>query len=355
MNTQFGTPLAFETALTRLQALLRWLGTELRTLLPAPLPNFVGKFFSQRFLIIDGNEWRLGFHQDSEDWVLLNMEDTDADRRERIARLDPGAAHQRVTTVIPVGDGFVRRVHLPAAAGERLHQVVSFQIDRLSPLRAQDVAFDCIKAAHEEDGTIAVLVGIVPKATLQSYEQRLQRMGLRAGQFALADTGLKFRPVDRSWTQQERLQASLGTAVCVMLAAAILLTPTLRESELTRLSAEISALKDPAAEAQTIRNSLLGMQSAIGAASEEASRPSALDTLRFLTALLPDTVQLTGLVIEPGSVRLIGSAPNAKNVVQLMNRSRKFKGAHLVDPIISQSPGKELFQIEADVMPERPR
>jgi len=333
-------------AVTGLSDFLSWWRSELRTLVPAAWSTAARGLSQRRVVIADGDEWRLGF-AGSEEWISLDMSEADTDLRARIARLDPRAQNQRVDVVIPMRDGFVRNIHLPPAAEPRLRQVVGFQIDRLSPLRAKDVHFDCRKLSENDDGTIAVTVGIAPAATLRTYTQRLASLGLSPSRFALSGTEFGFAPVDNRLVPQERLQLILGATALAFWLATLVLTPWLRDSELSSLSAEVASLRAPAAAAASARDQLLKMQGTLVAAEDEAARPDTLDTLRFLTGLLPDDVQLSDLVIVDGDLRLAGTARDARRIVTLLERSRRFRGAHLVGPLVRDANGRVTYQIEA--------
>lgn len=349
MYVPVNTSMTWENAVASVRNFFVWWRGELLSLVPAGWPELVLSLFQQRLLIVDGDEWRLGFQDRSEEWITLNISEADNDLRARIARLDPTAQQQRITIVLPSREGIVRQMHLPSAAGPRLRQVVGFQIDRLSPLRAKDVSFDCHKIDDNDDGTIEVLVGIIPIATLRAYGQRLQSIGLAAGRYELAGSNLAFAPAGKTLTGQERLQLGLGAAALVVWLAAIILVPWSRQSELDQISAELASLQKPAAVAAQTRAQLLAAQGTIQAAAEEAARPDALDTLRFLTGLLPDDVQLTSLVIADGDLRLAGSTRDAGKLVTLLNRSHRFHAVRLVGPAVRNMKGFLNFEIDAQM------
>jgi len=347
MHVPVNTSMTLENTIASARNFLAWWRGELLALVPASWPNLGRNLFLQRLLMVDGDEWRLGFQDRSEEWITLNISEADSDLRDRIARLDPTAQQQRITVVLPSREAIVRSMHLPAAAAPKLRQVVGFQIDRLSPLRAKDVHFDCRKLDDNDDGMIEVLIGIIPIATLRAYERRLQSIGLAAGRYELAGSDLAFAPVGKTFTSQERFQLWLGVAALTFWIAAILLAPWSRQGELAQVSTELANLRKPAATAAQTRAQLLAAQGTIQAAAEEAARPGALDTMRFLTGLLPDDVQLTNLVIADGDLHLAGSTHDAKKLVTLLNRSHRFHAAHVVGPVVRDMKGRLNFEIDA--------
>src|SRR4030095_9392843 len=87
--------------------------------------------------------------------------------------------------VLPANAGLRRRMTLPAAAAERLRDVVSFEIDRQTPFTAQTAAFDArILARRAADGQLEVdLVAVPPPAS----QPRLDALGGIAATLAGVD------------------------------------------------------------------------------------------------------------------------------------------------------------------------
>lgn len=120
------------------------------------------------------------------------------------------------------------------------------------------------------------------------------------------------------------LQLRLALAAAALFLTAIALAPVLRGAEIARLSAEADALAAPAGEAASVRSRLLLLQAPVIAASARLSEPDALDTLRLLTVLLPDDVQLSTLSIDGRDVRITGTSRDARVTVAGLRRSGRF-------------------------------
>ena len=192
-------------------------------------------------------------------------------------------------------------------------------------------------------------VGIVPKATLLAYEERLKNIGLAVGRFRFADTGLTLARVGSGWTAHERVQLAFAGLAAVLWLGAVVLIPISRDLEIDRLSAEAASLRAPAARASAIRAELIHMQAPVSAASARQAQLDALDALRAVTQLLPDDVQLSSFSLQRGLIGMEGRAEDPGRVVTLLNKSAYFRGAHL-----TKAPSGAQFVIEMDTRPIAP-
>ena len=80
--------------------------------------------------------------------------------------LAPQLADMPRWLVLPAGSGLRRTLRLPAAAAERLRDVVSFEIDRQTPFSAQTAVFDARVVALRDDGQLDAELVVVPRRTL---------------------------------------------------------------------------------------------------------------------------------------------------------------------------------------------
>src|SRR5690606_1146857 len=81
--------------------------------------------------------------------------------------------------------GLRRRLSLPAAAADRLRDVVGFEIDRQTPFSAEAVVYDArVVGRREGDGQLDAELVVVPRQVL---EPQLTALGPLAGQLAGVD------------------------------------------------------------------------------------------------------------------------------------------------------------------------
>ncbi|MDB6164158.1 MAG: ral secretion pathway protein GspL, partial [Xanthomonadaceae bacterium] len=66
--------------------------------------------------------------------------------------------------VLPANQGLRRRMLVPAAAVERLRDVLRFEIERQTPFQASEVVFDAVLLGRRADGQADVELVVVPRA-----------------------------------------------------------------------------------------------------------------------------------------------------------------------------------------------
>lgn len=353
MRLDSNSPITWESASRGLREFARWWWSELRDLIAPNWLALVQSLFERRTITLDGPVWQIHARSLAAGTLTLDPAAPDMVLHDLVARLDPACLNRRIDARIAESDGLVRNIQLPAAAEQRLHSVVGLQLDRLSPLRGEDVRFDCRRIGPERDGMIDVEIAIVPKTTLQAYESRLRNVGLVPAGYRFGDTPLVLAPVQTDWTRQERVQLALGALAVLLWIGAVVLTPLSRDAELADLAGQVELLRTPATAAAAARDQLRRLQGPVAAASARLAKPNALDVLRLLSELLPDDVQLTNLTIDGDTVQLNGTGTNPPSLMALLNRSGRFRQARLIGPGIVGE--RASFEIEMSLVGARMR
>ncbi len=346
MRLDLGAPVTWDGLRKDARAVFDWWWRELADMVPLRWRDPVRAAFERPRIRLEGALWRIEGRGADDEALVLDTDLPDEALKDRIARTAPAALAQRLTAVVPETVALLRRIQLPAAASSRLRPVVGLQLGRLSPLRGDEVRFDCRKLGDLGDGLIDVEVAIVPKAALEAFEGQLGRIGLRVARFEIADKGFSLAGTDESRSGAERLQLILaGLAAALWLAAAVAI-PWSRTAEIATLSGEAASLRAPAAQALAARTELMQLQGPFAAAAARLSRPDALDVLRLLTDLMPDGVQLSDLALERETLRFSGTGGDAKRIAAMLNRSGRFRDAR---PVSSGA----AFTIVATVVPPK--
>lgn len=106
-----------------------------------------------------------------------------------------GETRERLRLCLGRGEALVRRVSMPAATEENLRQVLAFEMDRLTPFRAEEVYFDYhVVSRDAAGGQLGVQLAVARRelvdmrvATLRSLGANVQGVAVRddAGQGAI--------------------------------------------------------------------------------------------------------------------------------------------------------------------------
>ena len=101
-----------------------------------------------------------------------------------LAMNDLGAAHAPVTLIIPRGWAMVRTAEFPLTVRENLSAVISYELDRLTPLDA-DRAFYDFQTIAEDGDHLKIMLAAMRKDALQPYLEALREKGIGVGRAAV--------------------------------------------------------------------------------------------------------------------------------------------------------------------------
>ena len=155
----------------------------------------------------------------------------EAARRDATRRLleRVGETRSRVRLCLEPVESLVRRVRMPAATEENLRQVVAFEMDRLTPFRADDVYFDCRVLSREAAaGMIVVQLALARREIVDGKLERLRALGTDVTGVTVRDergqpADLELMPSDsmaRGGSQERYIVFGAIALVLVLLVAA---------------------------------------------------------------------------------------------------------------------------------------
>jgi general secretion pathway protein L len=145
-----------------------------------------------------------------------------------------GESRGRARLALAREEALVRRVTLPLATEENLSQVLGFEMDRLTPFRAEDVYHDSRVLSRDANaGTLVALLAVARRDLVDSRVQRLRELGVSVQGVSLREepahpgAPLDLLPAAQRGegdTRTERiLRRSLFAAVAVLLFAVLFL------------------------------------------------------------------------------------------------------------------------------------
>lgn len=319
-----------------------------------------------------GERWRLA---DGPDGPMLAMHALGADGRERalgalpLAEAQARAARARearhaITLVLPAASALVRRLELPQAAAERLREVLGFEIDRQTPFRPEQVAFDARIAARDAArGVIAVDLVVLPLAAL---EARLAALGPLAGALDALDVeagdgtlGVNLLPAARRRPRRDPmrvLQLVLAAAAvgCVALALSVLLDN--RGAALDALRDDATAARRAAGEVNALRARLDAIAGGAGFLDEvRARQPATVEVLAMLSERIPEDTWVERLEIDGGQLVLVLQGRNPSALVGLLQDAPGLSNPRLSGTVQADPrTGRQRFNLAATLVPIAP-
>ena len=261
--------------------------------------------------------------------------------------------------LLPAASGLQRTLALPAAAADRLRDVLSFEIDRQTPFAAADVAYDARVVRRRADGQLEVELVVVPLARLQSRREALGPVastlaGIDVAGADGAPLGINLLPpVQRRQVGDpfKRWNLALGAVALLALVAALWQVLDNRRDAADAFAAELAPRVAQAREVAAQRRELEAIvagQRFLDAA--RAARPTTVEVLDELTRRLPDGTWLEKVSIQGDQLVLVGLSNDASSLVRRLEpsplwRSPALSGALQPDP----RSGRDRFSLVAEL------
>jgi general secretion pathway protein L len=349
-----------------------WFG-ELRACIPPVLRRLVAGRRRRLYLLLRDDVTDLYEESAGKPRVLASLEQDapDAAARVLLQRLQDKGPWAEILAIIPAERALRRRLQLPLVVAENLRESIGFDIDRLTPFRAEEVVYHArIAGIDRQRGQVVCELTVVPRATVDAALKRASLLGIRpdrvavepeeAGTASPAETAAApiYLPValggrvDR-WLPW-RLPAALAGLVLLLAAAGLYLYFDRSDAVLAAYAAETAKYRKAADAAAKLREQVQTLaRTRAAAATQREALPLMVDVLAELTARLPDDTWLTDLRLSDAHMQLSGYASSAATLVPVIENSPMFQGARLSGPVLPDaSMQRERFSIEADLTPK---
>jgi general secretion pathway protein L len=322
--------------------LLVWWGSELASLVPAPVRRILVR--PRLVVSLEGDGMRV-LEERGQEARPLGLARDAAD----VARLAGG---RPAGLRLPLSSCYVRRVLLPAAARRDAAGILALDLERATPFREADVYHaHVIDAASGPPGRIAVRHVIVKRALLDRAVARLEAAGCRVA-FADCWSGdepaampIDLLPARAGGAPPHRRRHSLAAALGVLALALAASAPCLL---LQRHQSALAAIAEQTRRAKSEAGAQRRASGAAQAADSEMAvlarlkhgRPATVEVIEEITRLLPDTAHLLELRIEGDTVDITGFARSAAGILPLLERSALLADAALSGPL-TREPGQD--------------
>lgn len=258
-------------------------------------------------------------------------------------------------------------VDLPGAVESNLDEALKYQLDQISPFRAEQVVLDHrVERRDAERDRIDVSLRIVPNDTLDPLLERARAFGAvvhavdtLTGDDPPRPEGFNLLPESRRPRYvhaRARFNALLGVGVVVLLGLVMAQTLILRERSVAELGDAADRLRTEAREVvqlqQQLEESLLA---ANFLAEKRAAQPPVIDLIDEVTRLLPDDIWLQQFQLMGSELRIRGRADGSQRVIGLLDESELFRSPEIIGSIsIDPRTGQEQFRSQAQVVTRPP-
>ncbi len=271
-----------------------------------------------------------------------------------------------VALVAGEANGFRRDVELPLAVESRLAQVLGYEIDRLTPLRASELYYDFrVKDRNPAAGVCTVELVAVPRSRVAPMLETARQRNLNVSRLLLAptdvDTSLDLlaatRTVDETGERYGWVNPALA-GLCAVLALALVAVPLwqMRQQVIDLMPVETSARAD--AEIASAMQRQLEKQIAeynLPLARKHAA-PLAIQVLDDLSKRLPEDTWAQSLEIrsvpnqKTREIVLQGETGSGGKLLQIVQESPLIKDPAFKATMTRVTPTAERFHIAGELV-----
>ena len=278
------------------------------------------------------------------------------DLRDAVAHL-PKALRRSMVLQVPADLLLERAAILPLAAEQDLKRVVGYELDRLTPFRADEVLWTCTVDGRDTARnqlhvriTIALLLRVQPVLTaLQQAGLYPARIEARAATGPRRGIPLGKGPSDQTWL--DRRIDGCALAGCGLLAVIAVAMPFAIQSVAgARIDAQIEAARPQSIAAERLLKMIASgaaTSDAITAARDQAG--TVLQAIALLTDVLPDDTFLTLLSARQRKLAISGRSTAAARLIGLLTAHPLIHHPSFTTSVVrDETSGGELFSIGLD-------
>ncbi|MFC3193129.1 pilus assembly protein PilM [Marinicella sediminis] len=286
---------------------------------------------------------------DKEWWHQLNHQVAGSDQEARVTYL--------VSEKLVLG----REIALPTAVMSDIESVLTFELDKYIPFKADDVDFAFRKGPVEEGSEkFPVMLTAIRKQNMREIIELTESKGIRLSAVDV-NTGTAEQPValgmnllPREWRKKKDWTAIkwyAGLLLVAVLLLAFVMYGSLenKTSKIASLEAQVTELRKDARRAKMIETQLNeSVQAANFLGDLKIKIPSRVMMVAELTEKIPQNTYLTRIVIDEEKMEVVGQSTNANALVPILNQSELWYEPQIIGNV-TQDPrtGKEKFTIRS--------
>lgn len=350
---------------------LRWWARELAFLVPIKIRQF---FHTPQTAIIvrsKGEQFELSYEINGEQKYLATVV-RDISKAQAVKNLLAGERFKNAVFVLRLSnaDALSKTVNLPLAAQANVTQVVSYELDRYSPFKAEQVYFATrIERVDTEAAQLAVQLLLTPKKHLESLYNDCKNLGITPSVVDVEDSPNDLQNLHSAYNllpQNLQLKVKntsrwiIGTLFIslILLGFSSLILPVWLEyqaveeleNKISKIDKEVKAIKNLQAEMDSLREETQLL------INEKTAAPPIIVILNEISALMQDDSWLSYLQYSDGQIQLQGESKAASNLLADLEASDYFAKVNFASPVTQdKASGLERFQITAEITkPDNP-
>lgn len=269
----------------------------------------------------------------------------------------------RVDGILTPLQALIVPLTLPLAAAENIRQVLQFEMDRLTPFKAEDVYYDYqLQQRDKQANTLKLQLIVSPRRIVDPLVNALEGRGIRLNGIdvlvdALKDidsihtAGVNLLPINR---RQPVSRKSLWRTLALSAAASLLVVVTLNQSlaakrqAIVELTQQVNQLRQQALQVAEQRKTLDQTLAASQFLVRQKHQASVIsERLWQLTQLLPDHTFLEQWYLVDDELILQGQSADASSLIALLAATEGLEEVGFQSPVTqNRQTGKENFKLK---------
>lgn len=283
--------------------------------------------------------------------------------RARAALKAAGVGRQRTALRLSGSQALRKTVDLPLAAEGDLRSILSHQIERHTPFKAEDARFGYrILGRDRRAGQMTVELTVVPQKYVDAALDTARHWGLEPDLVDVS-TGARLTPPEIDLISDDgggksdpwpRVNAVLALAVIGLGLAAVIVPLENARDRADRLLSRVTELRRASQQVLELRRERDELVARIRFIAErKLATPSAVKVFDELTRILPKDTWLYEIRITRPEIRISGYSPSASSLVGKINDSPLFSNPRFRSPVTRPSNiDKERFNLSFELVPQ---
>lgn len=349
-----------------LKPFLRWWGRELTFLIPVKIRQFFRTTSAAIIIRPIDEHFEFSYEINGVQKILATVtrDILKADTFQKLIEHDDRFKNALFILRLSHHDALNKTLNLPLAAQANVSQVVSYELDRYSPFKADQVYFATrLERIDTETAQLLVQLVLVPRKILQTLYADCKTMGISLHyvdvenypndlqQLHSAYNLLPLHLQPKIANTPRRIMMGLLVLLAVLSVASLALPVWLEyqavenlQAKIAKIDKEVKVVKTLQAEIDTLREE---NQSLI---DEKTAIPPVVSILNEISALMKDDSWLSYLQYSDGQLQLQGESQAASNLLTDLEASDFFAQASFASPVTQdKTSSMERFQISAEI------
>ncbi len=267
----------------------------------------------------------------------------------------------KVTCLLDESNVLIRSVAMPVVVYNDIDSVLSFELDKYIPFKADEVEYAYTKGEVVEGSEkFPVMLTTIKKQQLNRLIDQFEAKGLQlsgidvnvGSQELPAKLGVNLLPKEvrkkKDWT---KIKWNVGLAAVALLLVWFVMYTSLdnKRIKIESLENQVAELKKDARRAKLIETELNeSIQAANFLGNLKNQTPSRLLMFKELTQKIPMNTYLTRIMIDQERIEVVGQSDNANALVPILNQSVIWHEPQVIGNVtIDPRTSKEKFTIRS--------